>query len=145
MSGSPKELLLWDACTSGDLDLVRDLVNDEGVNANWADPEMQRTAFYRACGHGRVAVVEFLFKDSRIDVNKTQMEGATPFQIACQQGHPNVVSLLLEDKRIEVNKPQNQGCTPFFIACENGHREVILLLLADMRIDVNKPRDTGST
>ena len=50
MSGSPKELLLWDACTSGDLDLVKYLVNDEGVNVNWADPEMQRTAFYRACG-----------------------------------------------------------------------------------------------
>jgi len=72
----------------------------------------------------------------RIDVNKPQKEGATPFLIACQEGKKEVVSLLL---RIDINKPNNNGATPFFIACQQGHKEVVSLLLADIRIDVNKP------
>ena len=65
MSDSPKEQQLWDDCTSGDLDLVRHLVNDEGVDVNWADPEKHRTAFYRACGHGRIDIVEYMLKSPK--------------------------------------------------------------------------------
>jgi len=142
---SSKEQQLWDACTSGDLDLVRRLVNDEDVDVNWADPEIQRTTFYRACGHGRVAVVEFLLKDPRIDVNKTQKEEATPFFIACQQGHPDVVSLLLADERTKVNQPDIDGVTPFSFACQRGHKEVVVLLLNDPRIDANTFAKNGCT
>ena len=113
MSNS-KEQQLWDACTSGNLDIVKGLCDDPALNLNWADPEKSRTAFFRACGHGRVAVVEFLLKSPQVDVNKPQNQGFTPFNIACQEGYCEVVALLLADKRADVNATEKSGGTPFY-------------------------------
>jgi len=85
---------LWDACTSGDLDLVKQLVSDSEVKVNWEDPEYHRTAFFRACFFGHPSIVEFLLKHPKVEVNKIQKEGATPFLSACCNGHSAVVSLL---------------------------------------------------
>jgi len=45
---SSKEQQLWDACTSGDFDLVKLFASNPTVDVNWGDPEKQRTPFYRA-------------------------------------------------------------------------------------------------
>ena len=140
-----KEQQLWDACTSGDLDLVKHLANDPAVNINWADPEFNRTSFFRACGHHRVAVVEFLLKLPNLDVNNPNKGGFTPINIACQEGHKEVVSLLLTDLRVDVNKPSDTGATPFNIACQNRHEEVVSILLADMRININQTNHNNTT
>jgi len=89
--------------------------------------------------------VEFLLTFTKVDVNKQQHQGSTPFYAACQEGHQEVVSFLLADTRIDGNKPKNDGATPFYVACQNGHQEVVSLLLADMRIEVNKPQSDGAT
>ena len=67
-----KEQELWEACTNGELETVIALTADPSVDVNWADPDLGRTPFYRASGHGKAAVVEFLLKDPRVDVNKQQ-------------------------------------------------------------------------
>jgi len=140
-----KEHQLWEACTTGDFELVKVLASDPAVDINWGDPDYDRTGFYRACGHNRVAVVEFLLKHPEVDVNKRQKEGASAFLIACESGHEEVVSLLLADVRVDVNKSQNERCTPFFMACYNGHKEVVSLLLADSRINLNEPQINEAT
>jgi len=61
--------------------------------------------------------VSLLLADMRINVNKPEDEGVTPFFIACENGHREVILLLLADMRIDVNKPRNTGYTPFYIAC----------------------------
>jgi len=144
MSGS-KEEQLWEASTEGNLELVTLLANDPAVDVNWGDPVYNRTAFYRACGHGRVAVVEFLLRHPRIDVNKPMIEGATPFKIACQCDRKEVVSLLLADPRIDFNKPNSKGYTAFTNACMQGRQNMVSQLLADMRIDINKPENNQCT
>ena len=140
-----KNQQLWDACTSGDLDLVKLLVNDPAVDVNWGDPELNRTPFFRACGHNAVTVVEFLLKHPRVEINKPTNQGGGAFNIACQQGCTGVVSLLLNDPRINVNHPGNNGASPFNIACQNGRQDVVSLLLADMRIDINFPNNNTRT
>jgi len=115
-----KEQQLWDASTSGNLELVSHLANDPAVDVNWGDSEYDRTAFYRVCSHNRPAVVKFLLKHPRVDVNKQSNVGATPFYVACQFGHTEVVTLLLADVRIDVNEPQKEGATPFEMACQQG-------------------------
>ena len=140
-----KEQQLWEACTNGDLDLVKRLANDPAVDLNWGDPEGFGTSFYRACLQGHKEVVSLLLTDKRIEVNKPKGTRATPFFIACERGHKEVVSLLLADLRISVNKPTNTGATPFFAACQQGHLEVVSLLLNDPRIDINKPHNGRCT
>ena len=140
-----KNQQLWDACTSGDLDLVKLLVNDPAVDVNWGDPELNRTPFFRACGHNAVTVVEFLLKHPRVEINKPTNERGGSFNIACQQGCTGVVSLLLNDPRINVNHPGNNGASPFNIACQNGRQDVVSLLLDNIGVDVNIPNNNAST
>ena len=135
MSAS-KEQQLWEACTSGDLDLVKSLANDPAVNVNWVGPERSDTPLHRACRFGHVEVVKVLLKLPKINVNAENAGKATPFYIACQNGHKEEVSLLLADTRIDVNKPMDGGFTPFHRVCENGHKEVVSLLLASIFKDL---------
>jgi len=122
-----------------------EFAEDPAVDVNWGDEELGRTPFYRACGHGRLNVVEYLMKNARVDVMKPNNKGATVLFIACAVGEKEVVSLLLADPKIDTTKPDRAGATPFFMACQQDQWEVVLLLLADPRIDPNKTmNDRGS-
>ena len=140
-----KEQQLWDACTSGDYDLVKLLANDSSVSVNWIGPESGDTPLHRAARFGHVQVVEFLLRRPKVEVNASNAGQATPFYIACQNGHKEVASLFLADPRIVVNRPNNNGATPFYIGCQQGHKQVVLLLLTDKKIDVNIPHKEGGS
>jgi len=137
-----KEEMLWQACTDGDLEVVKKLVDDPAVDVNWRDPDVGRTPFYRACFFGWTSVVEFLMRNPRIDPTEPQNEGATPFNIACQKAHQEVVSLLLADPRIDPNKPTNNQTTPLWQASQNGHLAVVQHLLASGREIDTKMKST---
>ena len=78
-------------------------------------------------------------RNPRVDVEKAQNEGCSPFFIACQEGRMEVVSLLLADPRIDANKPMNNQGTPLWFASQNGHLVVVQLLLAsEKEIDTRR-------
>ena len=141
-----KEEQLWEACTNGALSVVRTLLRDDSVNVNYADSELRRTCFYRACGHGRTEVVKaMLYETQRVNVNIPMIQDASPFYIACQQGHVEVVRLLLADPRIDVTMTEADDCTPLFVACSHNRTEVVKVLLQDPRINVNRAQNQGCT
>jgi len=139
-----ERFLLWTSATDGDLEKVKEYVLAPNMDVNSSDEDYQRSPFYRACGHGRIPVVEFLLQHPGVDVNGQNSEGATPLNIASQQGHLQVVSLLLADPRIDPTTMDNRGRSPLFMAAQNGHAEVVSLLLQDGRSPVNTIR-TDST
>jgi len=140
-----KEQKLWQACTDGDLEAVKKLASDPGVDINWVGEDRGDTALHRACRFGHLEIVKVLLAQERIEANKENEGDASPVSIACQEGHKEVVSLLLADPRVDPNKPANDGATPFLIACQNGHKEVVSMLLTDPRIDHNMPNSNGAT
>lgn len=140
-----REKLLWEAATEGNLADVQALAGDDKVDVNWGDFEYRRTPFYRACGHGRVSVVEYLLRHPRINPAQPMNEAATPFFIACQQGCLDVIRLLLEDPRIDPCAARRDGVTPFYTACQSGHRDLVAALLADPRIDPGYSSPEGTT
>jgi len=97
------------------------------------------------CRLGWLEIVKLLLAQEKIDVNKGNKGGGTPFSLACQEGHQEVVLMLLADPKIDPSKPENNEAIPFFAACQEGHREVVSLLLADPRIDPKKPMNDGAT
>jgi len=141
-----KERQLWQAATDGDLETVKILASDPGVNVNWSDEDVQRTPFYRACFYGRLEVVKFLMGLPQVDVTQIQSEGYSPFCISCQEGHGDVALRLLRDPRIDPNlqNPLN-GATPIFMACQIGHPHVIAILLNDSRVNPNLPDSDNCT
>jgi hypothetical protein len=131
----------WQACTDGNLELVKELGGDPETDVNWKDPEVQRTGFLRSCFLGHVAHVEFLLKHPRVDVNTVQAQGTTPFFLACQEGHAEIVSMLLADPRIDINLPSVDQSTPLWFASQNGHLDVVQRILGCGR-DVDTERKT---
>ena len=138
-----KEQKLWQACTDGDLETVRELADDPAIDINWVGEDRGDTPFHRVSRFGHLEIAMVLLVQERIEVNKGNKRNASPFYIACQEGHKEVVSLLLADPRIDTNQLANSGFTPFFMACQNGHKEVVSLLLADLRIDPNQSVEDG--
>jgi len=139
-----QEKALWEASTSGDLATVKACVSDSRVNVNWRDPELGRSPFYRACGHGRDDIVRFLLTLAEIDVNMPQNEGATPLCVAASQGHEEVIRLLLADPRVQVNvSMETTGGSPLFYACQHGFVGMVARMLRDPRIDINLVTKNG--
>jgi len=134
-----KEQRLWQACTDGDFDTMKELVDDPAVQINWAGEDRLDTSLHRACRFGRTKVAKELLRNPRIEVNKLNTFGCTPFFIACQEGSTAIVEMLLGDSRVDVRWPHLDGHEPFFKACSTGQKEIVSLLLADPRIDPNKP------
>ena len=98
-----------------------------------------------ACQYGHLPVVMALLNSGRVDCNKAEDNGATPFYTACEQGHLPVVMALLNSGRVDCNKANNNGTTPFYIACEVGHLPVVMALLNSGRVDCNKANNNGTT
>lgn len=128
-----KEEQLWQAATAGNLDCVRELAEDPGVDVNWADKEMKRTPLYRASGHNWPAIVEYLLRNPRTLVNQQMAEGASPFFIACQGGWKDIVILLLADPRVDVELPDDHNSSPLWMAACYGQLLIVQLLLASGR------------
>jgi len=70
---------LWDACSTGKVEEVQKLLQNPQINTNWQDSELQRTPFSIACQKGYIDTVKLLLDDERIDLNKAQNNGETPF------------------------------------------------------------------
>jgi len=149
LKGDPfeKEKQLWEACTNGDLATVKSILTDHRrtVKLNWQDEELQRTAFYRACGHNQVDIVKYLLQHHHKELDKElcQQEGATPFCVSCSVGHLGVVELLM-GSGVNVNTPMRTTMgSPFFYACQGGHVGVIKRLLEDPGVDINATSSMG--
>jgi hypothetical protein len=89
----------------------------------------ENAAFRRSIASGKVDVVEFLLKDSRINPN----DGAyTPLFLAAVKGYAKIVEILLTDARLDL---EVDGDDAIGAASEYGHVEVVKLLLEDGRCD----------
>ncbi|MDI1351555.1 MAG: ankyrin repeat domain-containing protein, partial [bacterium] len=103
--------LLYLACIFGDLQLVRKLTKQDGINLNSAIKK-GTTPLYIACRNGHIEIVQELLKHPDINVNSALDTGATPLYIACQNGDAEIVKELLKRPDINVNCAINTGTTP---------------------------------
>ncbi|KAB8213339.1 ankyrin repeat-containing domain protein [Aspergillus novoparasiticus] len=86
----------------------------------------QRDGFY---------TMKILLRDSRININATDLEGQTPFFYAVKHGNKETVKQLLDDPRLDPN--MCSSISPLAIAAANGSLELLEMLLCDERVDVN--------
>ena len=65
--------------------------------------------------------MKLLLSDERVDINKANNDGWTPFYIACYNGHIDIVKyLLMCGREIDINKKDHEGKTALDIARKTG-------------------------
>jgi len=92
------DVLLFSAVIIGNLDEVKQIVIDCGVNPNIKGPNPNPLGFtllHYAAMYGRHEIAE-LSLERGADPNIQDNNGRTPLHIAAMYGHPEVVKLLFE-------------------------------------------------
>jgi ankyrin repeat protein len=135
----------WQACTRGDLSVVKSHLLDPNLDINRQLGSRNDPALTAAVRAGHHEIVMELMAHPRIDLNVVNYGSATPFYIACQEGFLEIVRTLMLDSRVQLNLGDTDGGTPMVIAVLNGHAEVVKELLGSDKIDVNLGDQANAT
>jgi len=127
--------LHW-ATVSGHIEMVKLLLNKEGIDVNTKD-DYNNTPLHMAARYGYKNIAESLLeRDANITV--INIFNDTPLDLAVINGNVETVELFLGKEKIEINAVKDNGKTIFHDAVMNGHKDVVKLLLkkgADITVD----------
>jgi ankyrin repeat protein len=118
---------LHDAASAGDLDRVKELLDNEKVNLN-ARRLGGKTALMLAAMNGHAGVVQALI-DAKADVTAVDNEQKTALMLAAMNGHADVVRALI-DAGADINAINNEQKTALIIAAERGNAVIVQELIA---------------
>ena len=129
------------AAQEGHLEVVKLLVS-KGANIHIETHDRGRYAFYSACLHGHLPVVEFL-RPLLTNVDKKIKSGVTPLNATCGNGNLEVVKFLVSSGA-DVNSADNDGVTPMRVACWEGYLDIVKYL-REAGADINRSANDEST
>ena len=118
-------VLLIQACASGDVAEVADLVSEKNVDP-FAGDESGRTPLAVACEAGHMEVVKFLMERDKEGRALTGAGRTTPLHVAARGGHIEVVKYLIDDRGMEPSCEDSDGFTPLDCAQNNKMRKCLL-------------------
>ena len=118
-------VLLIQACASGDVATVADLVSEKNVDP-FASDESGRTPLAVACEAGHMEVVKFLMERDKEGRALTGAGGTTPLHVAARGGHIEVVKYLIDDQGMDPSCENSDGFTPLDCAQNNKMRKFLL-------------------
>lgn len=122
------KMFLIKACTEGNLNFVKHLIEKGGANVN-AENDCKLTPLHFACDRGHDEMVKYLLEKGA-NANVQDMIGSAPLHMACKQGDEklSIVKHLLE-KGANVNIEGYCKWTPLHTACELGFYKIAKYLV----------------
>mmetsp|Transcript_21681 Transcript_21681/g.49938 ORF Transcript_21681/g.49938 Transcript_21681/m.49938 type:complete len:216 (-) Transcript_21681:328-975(-) len=117
------------ACSEGDLETVRTLVENENVDIETKSMSGAPGVFFAAQG-GFVPVLEYL-NDRDANFKASDFGGSTPFHEASRKGHPDAIEFMcsMAAGRVDIHKTDGQGWNALTCAAAAGHLDTVRLLL----------------
>ena len=140
-----EEKMLLSAAESGDIILVKQLLNGQTELDINAFDEDGKTPLFLAAWNGQDNTVQLLMGNSKCDINRSDNMGWTPLQAASHRGFNSIVEMILKDARTDVNKADHEGFTPFIEASFSGMTEVVKLLLRCRATNIDVKDGIGMT
>ena len=140
-SSSIYESKLHNAVKVGDLDLVKNLVEEQNANVNELNGVGQ-TPLHEACRCGNSAIASYLIDEVEdIDSLKKDDSGCQAITYAAVSGLNDIVLKLMAFDGADVNGGAKDGmheyCTPLWHASSEGHTDVVKFLLRQRRVRVD--------
>lgn len=130
---SKETLDIWNACQTGDHQLLNELINklwfyekSEFVNKQSADGW---TGLTLAAGYGHLNCVKILL-DNKANPNLSDEKGYCPLHWAAREGHEEIAIELI-NHNASIDAPGEFNRTPLDMAVFNGQAKLVKLLLAE--------------
>ena len=128
-----EQIEICDACSKGDLDLVKRLVMSG--TSPWVRDDQGNTLFHLCCSssHCGLDVLQYLIATSEI-VGCGYLcnnEGSTPLHLACGAGKKEFVEFLIHGQyndHSDFGLPNYHWETPLYFASRNGHNNIVSLI-----------------
>ncbi|TQW07437.1 transcription regulator BDF1 [Cordyceps javanica] len=104
-----------------------------------AGPDDWTTPLISAIRSNRVSVVRTLVESAKIDINKPDADGRTPFIWAVRLAtkYPTMAQLLLDSEEVDVNAVDRTGRTALSWAAGLGNESMVQFLLETLDVDPN--------
>ena len=118
-------VLLVQACASGDVATVADLVTEKNLDP-YASDGSGRTPLGAACEGGHIDVVKFLLERDREKRAARGIIGTTPLHMAARGGNVEVVKYFIDEQGMDPSCEDENGFTPYDCAQNNRMRKFIL-------------------
>uniref|UniRef100_A0A1X7TEX4 Ion transport domain-containing protein n=1 Tax=Amphimedon queenslandica TaxID=400682 RepID=A0A1X7TEX4_AMPQE len=119
---------LGSACHEGRTEIVKLLLEQDGVNVNATDKD-SCTALQIAFMKQHTEIFELLLKHKGVDVNVTDKDNLTILHSACERGHTETVELLMKREDIDVTKCNKDGLNALDIAVERGKKDAAMAIV----------------
>ena len=129
---------LHTACGFGHLDVVKYLINEQGVDPSCTNNNGSTPLHFAKS----VEVAKFLVEEKHCDANRRNKHGNTLLHTACDFGHLDVVKYLINEQGVDPSCTNNNGSTPLHLA---KSVEVAKFLVEEKHCDTNKTDDVGNT
>jgi ankyrin repeat protein len=124
---------LHSAAEMGNLEVVKYLIDEKGVDVNQANKDGERVLHLAA---GDLEVVKYLIDEKKVDINQFDRFGQTTLHYAARNRNLEVVKYLIDEKKVDVNQADKWGRTALHYA--TGDLEVMKYLIDEKLVDVNQ-------
>mmetsp|Transcript_50297 Transcript_50297/g.75128 ORF Transcript_50297/g.75128 Transcript_50297/m.75128 type:complete len:316 (-) Transcript_50297:80-1027(-) len=141
---SERRRALLDVTWQGDLDALRELVEQRNVNPNTIK---RFSPLHFACMRQHFEIVQYLVGDCHVDIDATDAsEGMTALHFACRKGSLRMVQYLAN---VGGADPEFQSTfarhTPLHVAALNGHLEIVQYLIEKKQANTDAKASFGKT
>ena len=141
---TPLAMSLIEASKKGNIDRIRELLEDSTTDLNETDAG-NNCALHYAVKTNNIRLVKILLDDARVDINKESSWNGTPLIIACVYDMVEILKLLLEDSRIDVKCLCHGGGSILNLAIRFNRTDILKILLEDGRFDLNLENNNNNT
>ncbi|KAJ3909851.1 ankyrin repeat-containing domain protein [Lentinula edodes] len=118
-------------------DVVKTLLQDEGINVNQRDGKGMVPLLY-ASMEGHALVTRILCDRKDISINASNDDGRCSLSLAAQRGYESVVKYLLASPEIDVNLADLKLRTALSFGAQHGRTEIVRALLSRKEVAVNR-------
>ena len=116
---------LFNACRTGNIDIVQQLLAGKYCNSLYVNGRTLETPVHIACRMGRLDIVQVLLDGYKGQINQQNQFGETVLHLVCQSDSVEIVNFLMQHNYCDPNIKSQLGESPWFIACKRKQLSIV--------------------